>query len=194
MEFKEELFGDRLVLRQTRPTQEMAETIFKAVDECREYLRPFAPWEKNDDSVESCLKYLKAKEPKTEAGDRVEYGIFIKENNMYIGNIQVFDLSKEKRSGEFGYWLAEKATGHGYMRETVGILEKECFISLNLNRIQITCNALNEVSIRVIKACGYRYEGTLREERYEEYQEAMCDTMVFSKLRSEYDNNVRSKT
>ncbi|MCK4529864.1 MAG: GNAT family N-acetyltransferase [Candidatus Marinimicrobia bacterium] len=187
MEFKEELQGKRLVLRQTRPTQEMAALIFKAVDANREHLRPFSSWEKNDDSVESCLKYLKDKEPKTETGDRVEYGIFIKDQNTYIGNIQVFDISKENRSGEFGYWLAEKATGNGYMREAVGILEKECFISLNLNRIQITCNALNKASIRVIKACGYSYEGTLREERYEEYQAAICDTMVFSKLRSEYN-------
>jgi len=173
---------------------EMAEAIFKAVDECREYLRPFAPWEKNDDSVESCLNYLKSAEPKVQAGLQLEYGIFIKETNTYIGNIQVFDLSKEKRSGEFGYWLAEKVTGNGFMREAVRILEKECFVSLNLNRIQITCNEQNEASIKVIKACGYIYEGTLREERYEESQKMMRNTVVFSKLKSEYDNNVKRKT
>jgi ribosomal-protein-serine acetyltransferase len=193
MEFKEELIGERLILRRTRPTQEMAETIFNAVDECREYLRPFAPWEKNDDSPESCLNYLRSAEPKTEAGELVEYGMFIKENDMYIGNIQVFDISLEKRSGEFGYWLAEKATGNGYMREAVRILEKECFLYLDLNRIQITCNEMNKASIKVIKACGYMYEGTLREERYEPFQNAMRNTAVFSKLRSEYDEEALKK-
>ncbi len=187
MKFKEELVGERLILRQTRPTIEMAEAIFKTVDANREHLRPFCPWEKNDDSVESCLNYLKDKEPKTEAGDRVEYGIFIKENNIYIGNIQVFNLSKVNRCGEFGYWLAKEATGNGYMKEAVLILEKECFEGLNLHRIQMTCDALNEASAKVIRSCGYTYEGTLREDMYNEFRDEMRDTLMFSKLRLEYE-------
>ena len=187
MKFKEELSGERLILRQTRPTIEMAEAIFKTVDANREHLRPFCPWEKNDDSVESCLNYLKDKEPKTEAGDRVEYGIFIKENNIYIGNIQVFNLSKVNRCGEFGYWLAKEATGNGYMKEAVLILEKECFEGLNLHRIQMTCDALNEASAKVIRSCGYTYEGTLREDMYNEFRDEMRDTLMFSKLRLEYE-------
>lgn len=186
MKFKEELIGQRLILRQTRPTWEIAETIFQAVDECRDYLKPFGSWEKYDDSPESCLNYLKKAAPKTEAGELVEYGIYIKGIDTYIGNIQVFDISKENRSGEFGYWLAEKATGHGYMREAIGILEKECFLFLNLNRIQISCNALNEASIKVIKACGYTYEAILRENQFDEYMNSMRNTMVFSKLKQEY--------
>ncbi|MCD6446547.1 MAG: GNAT family N-acetyltransferase [Candidatus Marinimicrobia bacterium] len=187
MNFKEELFGERLVLKQTRPTQEMAELIFQAVDANREHLRPFSPWEKNDNSVESCMNYLKTKEAKTEAGERVEYGIFIKDPDTYIGNIQIFNISRENRCGEFGYWLVKDATGHGYMREAVHILEEECFTSLGLHRIQITCDVLNEASTKVIKACGYTYEGTLREDMVDEYRDTMRNTLMFSKLRSEFD-------
>ncbi|MEA2077482.1 MAG: GNAT family protein [Candidatus Marinimicrobia bacterium] len=186
MKFKEELQGERLILKRTRPTQEMAELIFQAVDANREHLRPFSPWEKNDDSVESCLNYLKEKEPKTKAGERVEYGIFIKDGNEYIGNIQVFNMSQENHCGELGYWLTESSTGHGYMREAVRILEKECFTSLNLHRIQITCDVLNEASTKVIKACAYTYEGTLREDMYDPYHDRMRNTLMFSKLRSEF--------
>ena len=165
----------------------MAEAIFEAVDSCREYLRPFCPWEKNDDSVESCLDYLKKLAPKTEAGELVEYGIFIKENDMYIGNIQVFNISKTNRSGEFGYWLAKHATGKGYMKEAVLILEKYCFEELNFHRVQITCDALNEASAKVIRACGYTCEGTLREDMYDEYRDTMRNTLMFSKLIWEYE-------
>jgi RimJ/RimL family protein N-acetyltransferase len=186
MTFSETLTGKRLTLRQTHPTLEMAEAIFNAVDSCREHLRPFCPWEKNDDSVESVMNYLKTKEPHVEAGDRVEYGIFISETGQYIGNIQVFNISKTNRSGEFGYWLAESATGNGYMKEAVLILEKACFQELGLHRIQITCDALNEASAKVIRACGYTYEGTLREDMYDEYRDKMRDTLMFSKLKWEY--------
>ena len=188
MKFKEQLTGPRLTLRQTHPTQEMAEAIFNAVDACREHLRPFCPWEKNDDSVESVMNYLKDKEPHVEAGDRVEFGLFITETGKYIGNIQVFKISKEHRSGEFGYWLTKDATGKGYMKEAVLILEKYCFEELNFHRIQITCDALNDASAKVIRAAGYVYEGTLREDMYDEYRDTMRNTLMFSKLRSEYEN------
>lgn len=186
MEFKEELYGERLILRQTRPTIEMAEAIFNAVDECREHLRPFCPWEKNDDSVESVMTYLKNKQEKTDAGDRVEYGILIKDCGQYIGNIQVFNISTEHHSGEFGYWLTKESSGNGYMREAVGILEKDCFENLGLNRIVICCDEQNKRSANVIKASGYLHEGTLREDMYDPYRDCMRTTLVFSKLRSEY--------
>ena len=176
-----------MILRQTRPTQEMAEVIFKAVDACREHLRPWCPWEKKDDSVESCMKYLKEKVSKTESGERVEYGIFIKESNTYIGNIQVFDISKENHHGEIGYWLVKDATGKGYMSEALKVLEKECFIGLKFHRIQLKCDAINKTSAKVIKSCGYTYEGMLREDTYDEYRERMSDTSIFSKLLNEYN-------
>ena len=187
MKFEEELHGPRLSLRQTHPTPDMAEAIFHAVDSCREHLRPFCPWEKNDDSIESVMNYLKDKEPHAEAGDRVEYGIFITDTGQYIGNIQVFKISKVNRSGEFGYWLAKDATGRGYMKEAVLILEKYCFEELNFHRIQITCDALNEASAKVIRMCGYTFEGTLREDMYDEYRDTMRNTLVFSKLKREYE-------
>ena len=187
--FKEQLQGPRLILRQTHPNPEMAVTIFRAVDASRDHLRPFCPWEKNDDSIESVLNYLKAKEPHVETGDRVEYGIFISESGQYIGNIQVFKISKENKSGEFGYWLTKDATGKGYMKEAVLILEKYCFEELNLHRIQITCDALNEASAKVIRACGYTYEGTLREDMYDEYRDTMRNTLMFCKLKQEYEKD-----
>ena len=194
MNFKEQLTGNRLTLRQTHPTREMAEFIFKAVDSCREHLRPFCPWEKNDDSVENVMKYLENKEAQVKAGERVEYGIFITKSDIYIGNIQVFNISKTDKNGEFGYWLVEEATGNGYMTEAVLILEKYCFEELDMHRIQITCDALNEASAKVIKACEYTYEGTLREDMYNEYKDIMRNTLMFSKLKWEYKGSLELAT
>ena len=105
-------------------------------------------------------------------------------------DIQVFKISEVHRSGEFGYWLAKDATGKGYMKETVLILEKYCFEELNMHRIQITCDALNEASTKVTKSCGYTYEGTLREDMVDEYRDTMRNTLMFSKLKWEYENQI----
>lgn len=190
MHFNEELQGKRLILRRTRPTQEMAEMIFRAVDESREHLRPFCPWEKNDDSVESVLNYLRDKELKTRKGERVEYGIFIRESGEYIGNIQVFDILPEKRSAEIGYWLKKSAIGNGYMREALRILEKYCFTELGLYRVQLGCDTRNRASAAVIVACGYRLEGRLRGDRYDAANDCMRDSLLFSKILPEYLNEI----
>ncbi|MDD3094909.1 MAG: GNAT family N-acetyltransferase [Candidatus Neomarinimicrobiota bacterium] len=186
MEFKEDLYGERLVLGRTRPTRKMAKLIFLAVDESREHLRLFCPWEKNDDSVESVLNYLKNKEVKTGEGERVEYGIFLRESGEYIGNIQVFDISPEKRSGEIGYWLKKSATGKGYMREALRILEKYCFTELGLYRLQLGCDTRNRASAAVIAACGYRFEGLLRGDRKGISEDSTGDSYLFAKTRSDH--------
>lgn len=185
-QFKEQLRGPRLDLRRTRPTRKIAEEIFRAVDESREHLHPFCPWEKNDDSVESVLDYLKNKEIKTLEGERVEYGIFICESGEYIGNIQAFDISSEKHSAEIGYWLKKSATGKGFMREALCILEKYCFLELGLYRVQLGCDTRNRASAAVIGACGYRFEGRLRGDRCNESGDSMGDSYLFAKTQPDY--------
>jgi RimJ/RimL family protein N-acetyltransferase/GNAT superfamily N-acetyltransferase len=184
--FQEELSGPRLILRQTRPSREMAELIFRAVDGSREHLRPFCPWEKKDNSIESCLNYLKNKELKTRAGERAEYGIFIRESGEYIGNIQVFNISRETRGAEIGYWLKKSATGKGYMREALRILEEYCFRGLELYRLQLSCDVRNAASARVIGACGYFYEGRLRGDRFEASGDYSSDSYLFAKIAPDY--------
>lgn len=192
MYFTEELQSERLILRRTRPTPEMAELIFRAVDANREHLRSFCPWEKNDDSVESCLNYLKAKESKTAAGERIEYGIFIRESGDYIGNIQLFNISAKNRSGEIGYWLSESATGKGYMREALRILEKYAFTELGLYRIQLSCDTRNRASEKVIRSCFYRFEGRLRGERYDAQRDRSYDSLLFAKTYADYTDEEMS--
>ncbi|MBN2780927.1 MAG: GNAT family N-acetyltransferase [Candidatus Marinimicrobia bacterium] len=186
-EFNEELSGPRVLLRQTRPDPGTAEVMFRAIDTSRQHLRPWCPWERTTCRIEDSMKYLREKEEATASGKLVEYGIYVRESGGYIGNISLFNLNAERRSGEIGYWLTASATGNGYMHEALRVLEKESFLTLGLNRIQITCDVHNTASAEVIRKCGYTFEGTLREDRFDPYENAMRNTFVFSKLRAEFD-------
>ena len=62
MKFKNQLKGDRLVLKRTKPTIQMAKTMFTVVDDNREHLKPWFSWEKSTLKVEDSLKYLFDKE------------------------------------------------------------------------------------------------------------------------------------
>jgi RimJ/RimL family protein N-acetyltransferase len=182
--FKNQLKGKRLILKRTKPTLNMAKTIFKVIDKNRKHLDPWFPWPKLTLKVEDSLKYLFDKEEKTKKGKKVEYGIFI--NKEYIGNISIFDINEEKKSCEIGYWLSSSHIRNGYMTEAVKILEKQVFEKLKLNRIQIKCDERNEASFGVAKKCDYKYEGKLREVSFSEYFNDFRNMLIFSKLKSEY--------
>ncbi len=189
IKIKNKLIGERIVLKITRPDITIANTIFKAINENRKHLKPWFPWEKATKKVEDSLKYLFDKEEEVKEGKRVDYGIYL--GDQYIGNIGIFDIDKNKKSAEIGYWLSLKFIRNGYTTEAVKIIEKEFFAN-GLNRIQIKCDERNIASSGVAKKCGYIFEGKLREDSYSEYFKDFRNTLVFSKLNSDFKKE-RSK-
>lgn len=183
-QFKNELRGKRLILRRTKPTLAMAETMFKAVDANRSHLEPWFHWPALTQKMEDSLKYLFDKEERTAQGKIVEYGLFFEKE--YLGNISIFNIDNKNKSAEIGYWLSATQTRQGYMTEAVRILEKEVFENLGLNRIRICCDQANEASATVAKKCGYCLEGIFREDNFNNYFDGFRNTLVFSKLKSEY--------
>jgi|AntRauTorcE11897_2_1112592.scaffolds.fasta_scaffold03651_3 ribosomal-protein-serine acetyltransferase len=181
---KNKLIGERIILKITKPSIVIASTIFRVIDENRKHLRPWFPWEKATKKAEDSLKYLFDKEVQVKAGEKVEYGIYV--DNEYIGNIGIFDIDKNTKSAEIGFWLSAKFIRNGYVTEAVRILEKEFFSNNNLNRIQIQCDEKNIASSGVAKKCGYIFEGKRREGSYSEHFKAFGDILVFSKLKSDF--------
>ena len=181
---KNRLIGKRIVLEITKPRINTAKAIFKVVDENRKHLRPWLVWEKSTKTVEDSLEYLFKKEKKFKAGEEFGYGIYL--DGEYIGNIGIFDINKKTKSAEIGYWLSLKFSKQGYTVEAVQILEKEFFTNGKINRIQIRCDERNVASAGVAKKCGYFFEGKNREDSFSEYFKDFRNTLVFSKLKSDY--------
>ena len=184
VKFRQQLKGPRLKLKRTLPTLEMAEMIFAVVDANREHLKPWLEWVSATQRVEDTLKYLFDKEEETKQGKKIEYGIFI--GPEYIGNIALFDISQTSQSAELGYWLAASHTRQGYMTEAVQVIEQYAFEQLKLNRLQIVCDERNIGSAGVAKKAGYVLEGTLRQNAFSSHYQDLRNSLIFSKLRSEY--------
>lgn len=184
IQFPDELKGERLVLKITKPTLETAVAMFKLVDQNRDHLRTWFKWVDTTLNVEDSFKYLLKKEEDLERGEKVEYGIYIGED--YIGNISLFDIHLENKSAEIGYWLSLAHTRKGYMTEAVKILEKMAFDYLELNRIQIKVDDENQASKGVAQKSHYILEGNLREYAYNKYFNSSRNLEIFSKLKSEY--------
>lgn len=183
--FPEEIKTARLVLKKSKPTIKRAEVMFKVVEENRERLREWFDWEPKTRTVEDSLYYLFDTEKKCKDGEKVDYNIFL--NKEYIGNIGIFDISQEHKSAEVGYWLTKTTVRQGIMTEALQAVEKEFFDNQNLIRMQLQCDTRNIASAGVAEKNGYTKEGLKRSDKFDELKQEFRDHFVFSKLKSEYE-------
>ena len=182
---KNKLVGKRIILKKIKPSIKSARIIFKLVNDNRKHITPWLHWVKKTKKIEDSYKFLIDTEKKIKSEKEMLYGIYL--NTEHIGNISIFHINKKNKSAEIGYFLSSKFIKKGYTSEAVKILEKEFFNNLNLNRIQIQCDKKNIASAKLAKKCGYKLEGTLRQNNYNEYFKKFMDTLMFSKLKSEFE-------
>jgi diamine N-acetyltransferase len=102
-----------------------------------------------------------------------------------IGNCGFFDLKWRNRSAEVGIFIGDKSRwNQGYGTETMRMLLKHGFETLNLNRIYLNVFASNPRAIRCYEKVGFVHEGRQRQAEYQHGQ--YIDMLLMSVLRSEY--------
>ena len=176
-----EIQGGKITLK--KHSLALAQTMFDYVDADRVRLQVFLPWVEFTKTVQDEIEYIKTTQQKWEECSLFDYGIFLKENNTYVGNIGVHTISWNHNRAELGYWILGKYEGQGLISDAVCAIEKTLF-ERKFNRIEIRCDANNLKSGNVPKRNGYTLEGTLREHRIE--QERFKDTQVYAKLKREF--------
>jgi len=184
MQFQDRLQGDRIILVRTIPGEQIAEELFELIDANRRYLEPWLMWVSMTKKVSDTAQYLKMKEQEFQNGTKIEYGIY--KNSILIGSIALVDIDNNNLSAEIGYWLSKDFSGQGYVSESVKVLEEYAFKTLKLNRLQIKCDSLNIASSRVAKNNQYIWEGTLKKDVFNKFDNTFRDTLIYSKLSSEY--------
>lgn len=103
-----------------------------------------------------------------------------------IGDIGFFNVEWTNRSAEFGILIGDKSVWNkGYGTETVELLLKHGFETLNLHRIYLRVYSTNPRARRSYEKVGFVLEGTLREAVYRHGRYA--DVHVMSVLRSEWN-------
>ncbi len=81
-----------------------------------------------------------------------------------IGNCAFFDLDTVAHSAEIGIMIGDKSIwNQGLGTETMSLLARHGFETLNLNRIALRVYADNPRAIRTYEKVGFVHEGTMRE-------------------------------
>lgn len=114
-------------------------------------------------SVGESRGYLRYMLRKYRLGEPASWGIEWRATGQIIGTIGFMWIQRENASAEVGYSLARAFWNQGVMTEALTELIRYGFKSLNLNRIEAQHETENPASGAVMRKCGMRHEGTLRQ-------------------------------
>lgn len=99
-----------------------------------------------------------------------------------VGSLE-FKPDVYKRTAELGYWLGEPAWGKGIATAAVKQITDFAFQHYDLARLEAKVFGWNPASKRVLEKCGYKLEGTLRNNIYKDGR--LTDEFIYSILPSD---------
>jgi ribosomal-protein-alanine N-acetyltransferase len=118
------------------------------------------------------------------SGAALRLGIEIDGEPGIVGTCTVFGFHPTSRRAEFGYALAQRCWGRGYMHEALGAFLKHAFGPLNLHRLEADIDPRNASSARALERHGFQREGLLRERWIVDGE--ICDTVLYGLLAHEF--------
>jgi ribosomal-protein-serine acetyltransferase len=159
----EELRSERIMVRPYCESD--AQSLFEAVAESRDHLRPWLPFADEHQTVEESRDWIIHQEANWLLREDLIVGIWEASTNRYLGGSGLHPRNWETRYFEIGYWLRASAEGHGYITEAIQLLTDYAFSTLAATRVEIRCDERNVRSAAVAKRLGFVQEARLRNEQ-----------------------------
>jgi len=160
----------------------MAEVIFEAVDQNREFLKTWLPFVEETQHVKHTEEFIK--NIVSQRGKKKDEVFAIWYNLQFAGLIGFKDTDWINRKTELGYWLVPQMQGKGIMTTCVKKLIQIAFTKLGINRIQIKVARGNEKSMAIPRRLGFQFEGAERQGEF--HHGRYFDLEVYSFLKSDY--------
>ena len=127
----------------------------------QEALKPFEPhWGENALEADFFKRKL-IRQHKDRSEDRgYSFLIFDKNTSALIGGVNINHVCRgASQSASLGYWLDDARQGEGLMTESLRLIIRYCFETLNLHRLNAACLPHNARSIKLLKNAGFEEEG-----------------------------------
>jgi len=130
----------------------------------KHFIGVWEPWV-NAISYDGQLDYVRYMQDQQANGIAFTCGIWYAESHdaayRLVGNV-TYRVSRDVRSTELGYWLAEAYTHRGIVTRAVKTLMHHAFETDNLNRVLIRAAAGNTASCAVAERLGFHLDGVIR--------------------------------
>ena len=159
---KKKLTGERVFLRP--PKRRDALNWQKLRISSKSFLVPWEPsWDASSCTRRAYLRYFKNSNYLANMDRAYSFLIFKTDDKTLLGGINVGNVRRGvAQSASLGYWIGEKHSRNGYMKEALKLLIPSLFLDLRLNRIEAATLEENIASKNLLKKIGFKKEGVLR--------------------------------
>lgn len=150
-----------------------------------EHIREWSAWLKDRERpIEHTLEWIKRNLEQFAENEGLTIGIWYK--GALAGQIE-FDLNRNDRKMEIGYWLGASFQGKGLITKACRALIDYAFNELNLNRVEIRCGVENQKSRKIPEKLGFREEGIARKAEW--LHDHFIDLVIYGMLANEWFDN-----
>lgn len=91
------------------------------------------------------------------SGTFYNWTICLKEDEIPIGNIGVWQFSEDRKTAELGYELVPDQHRNGFMSESIAVVLPFCFEVLQLDNVHAVTHELNKASITLLNKFGFQH-------------------------------------
>ena len=181
---KKKLTGERVFLRP--PKRRDALKWQKLRMSSKSFLVPWEPsWDASSCTRRAYLRYFKNSNYLANMDRAYSFLIFKTEDKSLLGGINIGNVRRGvSQSASLGYWIGEKYSRNGYMKEALKLLIPSLFIDLRLNRIEAATLEENIASKNLLKKIGFKKEGVLR--KYLKINGTWRDHILYGLLENDF--------
>jgi RimJ/RimL family protein N-acetyltransferase len=123
----------------------------------------------------------------TAVGDTYKFAIETLEGNEFIGGCSINNVDWKNSVATIGVFIGNREyRGRGYGTDAMKVLMNFIFSYMNINKIRLTVFSSNEAAIKCYEKCGFRVEGVLRNEIYQNGN--YYNKIAMGILRDEFQN------
>lgn len=141
-----------------------AESLYDQIEKTRPQLAKFMPWGDSTKSVEAERAFLTYCQGRMEENKLWNASIVIA--GKAVGMIDLHNIDSDDQHAEVGYWLGGEYQGNGVMTDCLKKLLEIGFDELNLHKIKLLAEQVNQASNAVAQKVGFILEGQLKDEIY----------------------------
>ncbi len=167
----------RLLLRCPQPGDGVE--FYAAVQESRAELHLWFDIS-DEESLIGCETRMRDAQNNFLSHEAFEFLVFMLGSEKLVGRVGLSAANWDTPSFEMGYWIRTPYSGKGLMTEAVMGLTRFAMQVLRANRVAIFCNEQNVKSSAVARRAGYRFEGTLHNDRRHFRTHELVNACVFS--------------
>ena len=181
---KKKLTGERVFLRP--PKRRDALKWQKLRMSSKSFLVPWEPsWDASSCTRRAYLRFFKNSNYLANMDRAYSFLIFKTDDKKLLGGINIGNVRRGvSQSASLGYWIGEKYSRNGYMKEALQLLIPSLFIDLRLNRIEAATLEENVASKNLLKKIGFKKEGVLR--KYLKINGTWRDHILYGLLENDF--------